>query len=200
MILMIDNYDSFTWNLVQYLGELGSVPRVARHDAVTVADVEAMKPAAIVISPGPGRPSDAGISCALIERFSGSVPILGVCLGMQAMAEHFGGRVVHAPALVHGKTSRVVHEGKGVFAGLPSPFEATRYHSLCVDPASVPDCIEVTARTEDGVIMGLRHKQRPIEGVQFHPEAILTEHGHSLLRNWLGVGRQSAIGNRQSGS
>jgi para-aminobenzoate synthetase component 2 len=128
------------------------------------------------------------------------VPILGVCLGMQAMAEHFGGRVVHAPALVHGKTSRVVHEGKGVFAGLPSPFEATRYHSLCVDPASVPDCIEDTARTEDGVIMGLRHKQRPIEGVQFHPEAILTEHGHSLLRNWLGVGRQSAIGNRQSGS
>jgi anthranilate synthase component 2 len=177
--------------------ELGEDVRVVRNDCA-LDELVAARPNRVCISPGPGRPADSGVTPRVFEAFD--VPILGVCLGMQAMAEHFGGRVVHAPALVHGKTSRVVHEGKGVFAGLPSPFEATRYHSLCVDPASVPDCIEVTARTEDGVIMGLRHKQRPIEGVQFHPEAILTEHGHSLLRNWLGVGRQSAIGNRQSGS
>ncbi len=196
-MLLIDNYDSFTFNLAHYFMELGEEVRVVRNDC-RLDELVAARPDRVCISPGPGRPADSGVTPRVFDAFD--VPILGVCLGMQAMAEHFGGRVVHAPQLVHGKTSRVVHEGLGVFAGLPSPFEATRYHSLCVDPASVPECLEVTARTEDGVIMGLRHKQRPIEGVQFHPEAVLTQHGHMLLRNWLGGSRQSAIGNRQSGT
>lgn len=182
MLLLIDNYDSFTFNLAHYFSELGEEVRVIRNDAVTLDDIRAMAPARIVISPGPGRPADAGITPRLFEL---SVPIFGVCLGMQALAEHFGARIVHAPELVHGKTRDVLHQATGVFAGLPSPFAATRYHSLCVDPSSVPDCLEVTARCADGTIMGLRHRQRPLEGVQFHPEAILTQHGHALLDNWL---------------
>jgi anthranilate synthase component II len=182
MLLLLDNYDSFTFNLAQYFMELGQDVRVVRNDELGVDQALALKPDRVCISPGPGRPAGAGITMALIAACS--VPLLGVCLGHQAIAEHFGGRIVHAPTLMHGKTSAIEHGGKGVFAGLSSPFKATRYHSLTVDPASVPDCLEVTARTGD-VIMGLRHKTRAFEGVQFHPEAILTEHGHALLRNWL---------------
>ncbi|MEQ1874229.1 MAG: aminodeoxychorismate/anthranilate synthase component II [Ilumatobacteraceae bacterium] len=184
-VLVIDSYDSFVYNLVQYLGELGAQPEVVRNDQVTVAEAVAMKPDAVLLSPGPGRPEDAGILCAAITAFAeAGVPVLGVCLGHQAIGHVFGASVVRAPHLMHGKTSSIEHEGEGVFAGLPSPLIATRYHSLVIDPATVPDCLQVTAQC-DRVIMGIRHRQLPIEGVQFHPESILTEAGHDLLRNFL---------------
>lgn len=185
VLLLLDNYDSFTFNLAQYFMELGEDVRVVRNDELTVKEVLALKPVRVCISPGPGRPASAGITLELIAACAGLVPLLGVCLGHQAIAEHFGGRIIHAPTLMHGKTSEIVHEGAGVFRGLPSPFTATRYHSLTVDPATLPSDLQVTARTEDGVIMGLKHSQLAIEGVQFHPEAILTQHGHQLLKNWL---------------
>jgi len=184
-VLVVDNYDSFVYNLVQYLGELGADPVVHRSDAFTLDDVEALAPDAVLISPGPGRPEDAGLSNEVITTFAGRVPILGVCLGHQCLGQIYGGDVVGAPAIMHGKTSEIHHQGGGVFAGLPSPLEATRYHSLVVDADSVPDVLEVTARTEDGVVMGLRHRELDVEGVQFHPESILTEHGHDLLRTFL---------------
>jgi anthranilate synthase/aminodeoxychorismate synthase-like glutamine amidotransferase len=184
-VLVIDNYDSFVFNLVQYLGELGAEPVVHRHDELTVDEIVDLDPDAILISPGPGRPDDAGVSNAVIERLAGVKPILGVCLGHQCIGQVFGGTVVRAPAVMHGKTSLVHHDGRGVLAGLPQPFEATRYHSLVVDPASVPATLEVTARTDDGVIMALRHREVPVEGVQFHPESILTHAGHQLLTNFL---------------
>jgi anthranilate synthase/aminodeoxychorismate synthase-like glutamine amidotransferase len=183
--LVIDNYDSFVYNLVQYLGELGAEPVVHRSDAFTLDDIEALAPDAVLISPGPGRPEDAGLSNEVIATFAGRVPILGVCLGHQCIGQVYGGEIVGAPAIMHGKTSEIRHEGTGVFAGLPSPLEATRYHSLVVGADSVPDALEVTARTEDGVVMGLRHRELDVEGVQFHPESILTEHGHDLLRTFL---------------
>ncbi|MBB3227862.1 anthranilate synthase component 2 [Luteibacter sp. Sphag1AF] len=191
MLLMIDNYDSFTFNLVQYLGELGQEVKVVRNDALTVADIRALAPARIMISPGPGTPDDAGVSINILKELAGEIPIFGVCLGHQAIGQVFGGKVIRAREIMHGKTSPVRHRGQGVFAGLPDPFEATRYHSLVVEKTSVPDCLEVTAWTErdDGSIdeiMGLRHRTLPIEGVQFHPESILTQHGHDLLRNFLG--------------
>ncbi|HSS26807.1 MAG TPA: aminodeoxychorismate/anthranilate synthase component II [Usitatibacter sp.] len=185
MLLMIDNYDSFTYNLVQYLGELGEDVRVVRNDEKTVAEIEAMAPDRVVLSPGPCTPNEAGVSLALVERFKGRVPILGVCLGHQAIGQAFGGKVVHAKTLMHGKVSRIHHAGKGVFAGLPTPYDATRYHSLAIERASCPADLEVTAWTEDGEIMGVRHRTLAIEGVQFHPESILTEHGHALLKNFL---------------
>ncbi|MEK6607402.1 MAG: aminodeoxychorismate/anthranilate synthase component II [Myxococcota bacterium] len=185
MILMIDNYDSFTYNLVQYFGELGADVRVFRNDKIDLDGIAALAPAKIVISPGPCTPSEAGISLETIRRFAGSVPILGVCLGHQAIGQSFGGRVVRAGRIMHGKTSPILHEGKGVFRGLPSPFDATRYHSLLVERASLPDALEVTAWTAEGEIMGLRHRSMPVEGVQFHPESILTEVGKDLLRNFL---------------
>ena len=184
-ILVIDNYDSFVYNLVQYLGELGAEPVVHRHDDLTVEQILALDPDGVLVSPGPGRPEDAGLSNEVIRRFTGVRPVLGVCLGHQCLGQVFGGEVVRAPAVLHGKTSFVHHDGKGVFAGLPSPFEATRYHSLVVERASVPDCLEVSAETADGVVMGLRHRDRPIEGVQFHPESVLSIGGHELFRNWL---------------
>jgi anthranilate synthase/aminodeoxychorismate synthase-like glutamine amidotransferase len=184
-VLVIDNYDSFVYNLVQYLGELGAEPIVHRSDAFTLDEVEALDPDAVLISPGPGRPEDAGLSNDVITTFAGRVPILGVCLGHQCIGQVYGGDVVRAPSIMHGKTSPIVHEGGGVFAGLPTPLEATRYHSLVVAPDSVPDALEVTARTDDGVVMGLRHRELDVEGVQFHPESILTEHGHQLLRTFL---------------
>ncbi|MEY2472450.1 MAG: anthranilate synthase component [Actinomycetota bacterium] len=184
-VVVIDNYDSFVYNLVQYLGELGAESTVFRHDEITVDELAARQPDGILISPGPGTPDDAGISMAVIERLGADTPILGVCLGHQCIGQVFGGRIVRAPTIMHGKTSWVHHEGAGVFAGLADPFEATRYHSLVIDPASVPDALEVTATTEDGVIMGVRHRERPIEGVQFHPESILTTVGHDLMRTWL---------------
>jgi anthranilate synthase component 2 len=189
MLLMIDNYDSFTYNLVQYLGELGADVQVVRNDEAGLDEIERMQPDRIVISPGPCSPNEAGVSLGLIERLGGTVPILGVCLGHQAIGQAYGGKVIHATTLMHGKTSPIHHAGQGVFAGLPSPFTATRYHSLAVERTSLPDCLEVTAWTEDGEIMGLRHRGLPVEGVQFHPEAILTEHGHDLLRNFLGGAR-----------
>jgi anthranilate synthase component 2 len=190
MILMIDNYDSFTYNLVQYLGELGVEVEVRRNDALSVSDVAALKPKGVVISPGPRTPNEAGISVELIKQLGGKLPILGVCLGHQAIGQAFGGKIVHAGQVMHGKVSRIRHTGKGVFRGLPDGFEATRYHSLVIAKDSVPDCLEVTAWTEDDKggmeeIMGVRHKTLPIEGVQFHPESILTQHGHDLLRNFL---------------
>ena len=185
MVLMIDNYDSFTFNLVQYLGELGAKVEVVRNDEITLDEVAARAPARIVISPGPCTPSEAGISVPLIQRFAGKVPILGVCLGHQAIGQAFGGRVVRAARVMHGKLSPIVHEGTGVFGGLPSPFTATRYHSLAIERASLPDALEVTATADDGEIMGVRHRSYPVEGVQFHPEAILTEHGRRLLANFL---------------
>ena len=190
MLLMLDNYDSFTFNLVQYLQELGADVRVERNDALTVEQIERLAPQRIVISPGPCTPNEAGVSLALIERLGPTTPIFGVCLGHQAMGQVYGGDVVRAGRIMHGKTSNIRHEGKGVFAGLPDGFEATRYHSLVVDKATLPDCLEVTAWTEntDGSveeIMGLRHREHPVEGVQFHPESILTQHGHALLRNFL---------------
>ncbi|MBU6422107.1 MAG: aminodeoxychorismate/anthranilate synthase component II [Gammaproteobacteria bacterium] len=190
MLLMIDNYDSFTYNLVQYLGELGADVRVFRNDALTVEHVEKLAPERIVISPGPCTPTQAGISVELIRRLGGKIPILGVCLGHQAIGQAYGGQVVHAARVVHGKTSAIRHTGQGVFRGLPDGFEATRYHSLAIDKQALPDCLEVTAWTanDDGSveeIMGVRHKTLPVEGVQFHPESILTQHGHELLRNFL---------------
>jgi anthranilate synthase component 2 len=185
VLLVIDNYDSFTYNLVQYLGELGADVRVVRNDAATVEEIAAMRPGRIVISPGPCTPNEAGVSLAVIERLGSRVPILGVCLGHQAIGQAYGGRVVHAKALMHGKTAPVRHSGRGVFGGLPSPFTATRYHSLAVERESLPGVLEVTAWTEDGEIMGLAHREYPVAGVQFHPESILTEHGHALLGNFL---------------
>ena len=182
---MIDNYDSFTFNLVQYLGELGEDVLVKRNDEVTLGEIEKLAPAKIVISPGPCSPSEAGISVAVIEKFAGTIPLLGVCLGHQAIGQAFGGRIVHAKTLMHGKTSQVTHTGQGVFAALPTPFRATRYHSLVIERESCPDCLEITAWTDDAEIMGVRHKSMPIEGVQFHPESIMTEHGHQLLGNFL---------------
>jgi anthranilate synthase component 2 len=185
MLLMIDNYDSFTYNLVQYLGELGEEVRVIRNDEMTVDGIEDLAPARIVISPGPCTPNEAGVSLDVIRRFAGRLPLLGVCLGHQAIGQAFGGKVVHAKTLMHGKVSRIHHSGKGVFAGLPSPYDATRYHSLAIERASCPADLEVTAWTDDGEIMGVRHRAVEVEGVQFHPESILTEHGHALLRNFL---------------
>jgi anthranilate synthase/aminodeoxychorismate synthase-like glutamine amidotransferase len=184
---MIDNYDSFTWNLVQYFGELGALPRVVRNDEVTVADVQAMKPAAIVISPGPGRPADAGISSALIEQFAGSIPLLGVCLGHQCIGEVFGGRVVRAERLVHGKTSAVIHTGRGIFLDVDNPFQATRYHSLVVAREGLPEALQVVAWTPENEIMAIRHRDHETWGVQFHPESILTPQGKALLRNFLRI-------------
>ena len=190
MLLMIDNYDSFTYNIVQYLGELGAEVEVVRNDQIDVAGVETMKPENIVISPGPCTPNEAGVSMALIEAFAGHLPILGICLGHQSIGQVFGGKVVRARKVMHGKTSQVHHRGEGVFAGLSNPFEATRYHSLVVERGSLPDCLEVTAWTETGdggvdEIMGVRHRDMQVEGVQFHPESILTAHGHDLLQNFL---------------
>jgi anthranilate synthase component 2 len=185
MVLMIDNYDSFTFNLVQYLGELGADVEVVRNDEITLDEVAARAPDRIVISPGPCTPTEAGISVPLIQRFAGHVPILGVCLGHQAIGQAFGGRVVRAARVMHGKLSPIVHEGTGVFGGLPSPFNATRYHSLAIERASLPDALEVTATADDGEIMGVRHRTYAVEGVQFHPEAILTQHGRQLLANFL---------------
>ena len=198
MLLLLDNYDSFTYNLYQYLGELGASARVVRNDEMTAEDVLALGPERIVISPGPGTPDQAGISLELIRRAAGRVPLLGVCLGHQALAQAFGGRVVRAPTLMHGKTSPIRHDGRTVFAGLPDPFIATRYHSLMVDRASVPDCLEVTAWTDDGIVMGLRHRRLPLEGVQFHPESILTAAGKDLLRNFLALGTAATRGQRAS--
>jgi anthranilate synthase component 2 len=186
MLLLIDNYDSFTYNLVHYLGELGAGVRVMRNDALTVQEALAMRPEAIVVSPGPCDPAQAGICVPLIRAAAGAgVPLFGVCLGHQAIGEAFGGTVIRHSEIVHGKLGRILHEGAGVFAGLPSPLAATRYHSLVVDRDGLPDELEVTARLEDGTIMGLRHRNRPIEGVQFHPESIRSQHGHALLRNFL---------------
>jgi anthranilate synthase/aminodeoxychorismate synthase-like glutamine amidotransferase len=184
-VLVIDNYDSFVYNLVQYLGELGADPIVHRHDAIDLDDVADIDPDAVLISPGPGRPSDAGLSNTLIAEWSSRVPVFGVCLGMQCMGEVFGGDVIRAPQVQHGKTSIIRHDGAGVFAGLPSPLEATRYHSLVVDRSTLPDCLEITAETDDGLIMGLRHRELEVEGVQFHPESILTSGGHDMLATFL---------------
>jgi anthranilate synthase component 2 len=189
---MIDNYDSFTYNLVQYLGELGEDVRVFRNDQITVADIEAMRPEHIVISPGPCTPNEAGVSVETIQKLAGKIPILGVCLGHQSIGQAFGGRIIRARQLMHGKTSMVHHNGRGVFRGLPDPFEATRYHSLVIERASLPDCLEITAWTDDGEIMGVRHKTLAVEGVQFHPESILTQHGHELLANFLNSHRRAA--------
>jgi anthranilate synthase/aminodeoxychorismate synthase-like glutamine amidotransferase len=189
MLLVIDNYDSFTYNLVQYLGELGQQVRVVRNDEVSVDDIERMSPERIVISPGPCTPNEAGISLDVIRRLAGKIPILGVCLGHQAIGQAFGGKVIRAKEVVHGRTSRVFHDDKGIFAGLPNPFEATRYHSLIVERSSLPACLEITAKTWDEEIMGLRHKSLPVEGVQFHPESFLTKVGKDLLRNFLRLAR-----------
>jgi anthranilate synthase component II len=186
-VLLIDNYDSFTYNLYQYLSELGADVTVVRNDAITVEQARALAPDAIVISPGPGTPADAGVSLELVRALGATVPILGVCLGHQVIAEAYGGRVVRAPELRHGKASRILHQGEGVLRGLPSPFSAIRYHSLCAEPESLPAELAVTARSDSGVIMGLRHRRYPVEGVQFHPESILTEGGKALLANFLEV-------------
>ncbi len=191
MLLVIDNYDSFTYNLVQYLGELGQEIRVVRNDEIAATDIAGIAPSHIVISPGPCTPNEAGISLDTIRQYAGKFPILGVCLGHQSIGQAFGGKVVRAGRVMHGKTSPILHEGQGVFAGLPSPFEATRYHSLLVERASLPDCLEVTARTAEDEIMGLRHKTLPVEGVQFHPESFLTTVGKDLLRNFLTSWRRS---------
>jgi len=193
-VLVIDNYDSFVYNLVQYLGELGAEPVVQRNDAIGLADLPAIKPEGVLISPGPGRPEDAGISAPLVSAMAGRVPILGVCLGHQCIAQAFGGEVVRAPVLMHGKTSMVHHDGRGVLTGLADPFQATRYHSLVVSPENLPDTLVVTATSEDGTVMGLRHRALPVEGVQFHPESILTDDGHRLLANWLIQCGQPATG------
>lgn len=185
MILVIDNYDSFTYNLVQYLGELGADPRVVRNDEITVADIEAMAPEKILISPGPCTPNEAGVSCEVIRVFGSRVPIFGVCLGHQCMGQVYGGVVVRADRLMHGKTSPIRHDGSGVLKGMPNPFEATRYHSLLVERESLPDCLAITADTEEGEIMGLRHLEHPVWGVQFHPESILTESGKQIVQNFL---------------
>ncbi|GAB2896904.1 aminodeoxychorismate/anthranilate synthase component II [Uliginosibacterium flavum] len=187
MLLMIDNYDSFTYNIVQYLGELGADVRVFRNDGITIEQIEAMAPERIVISPGPCSPAEAGISVATIKHFAGKLPILGVCLGHQSIGAAFGGKIVHAKQLMHGKTSPIQHADVGIFKGLPQPFTATRYHSLAIERESCPDCLEITAWTDDGEIMGVRHKTLQIEGVQFHPESIMTEGGHHLLKNFLEI-------------
>ncbi len=186
-VLLIDNYDSFTYNLFQYLGELGATTEVVRNDAITIEDIDQMQPERIIISPGPGNPDDAGISKDVIRAFAGRVPILGVCLGHQCIGEVFGAVVEGAGEIKHGKVSQITHDGKGVFAGIPSPLQATRYHSLAIRPDSVPDVLEVSARSESGVIMGVRHRELAVEGVQFHPESILTPDGHTILRNFLAM-------------
>ncbi|NTU43492.1 MAG: aminodeoxychorismate/anthranilate synthase component II [Nitrospirales bacterium] len=188
MLVMIDNYDSFTYNLVQYLGELGEDVKVFRNDKVTVQEIERMGPDRIVISPGPCTPNEAGISIETIRQFAGKVPILGVCLGHQSIGAAFGGEIVRAPLLMHGKTSPVFHDGKTVFEGLPNPFDATRYHSLVIERSSIPPCLEISAWTADGIIMGVRHREFVIEGVQFHPESILTTAGKDLLKNFIRMG------------
>ncbi|PZR00005.1 MAG: aminodeoxychorismate/anthranilate synthase component II [Cereibacter sphaeroides] len=193
MLLLIDNYDSFTYNLVHYFGELGADVAVHRNDALDVQAAMALRPSAIVLSPGPCDPAQAGICLALTEAAAeASIPLLGVCLGHQTIGQAFGGKVIRCHEIVHGKMGTMHHEGKGVFAGLPSPFKATRYHSLIVERESLPDCLEVTAWLEDGTIMGLRHRDRPIEGVQFHPESIASEHGHQMLRNFLDMAKVAA--------
>ena len=184
MLLMIDNYDSFTYNLVQYLGELGEEVVVHRNDEITLAQIAALKPDRIVVSPGPCTPNEAGVSVPLIKEFAGKIPILGVCLGHQSIGQAFGGKIVHAQQLMHGKTSQIHHKNEGVFRALPNPYRATRYHSLVIERQSIPECLEVTAWTDDGEIMGVRHKTLAVEGVQFHPKSILTEHGHALLQNF----------------
>ncbi len=186
-ILLIDNYDSFTYNLVHYFSALGAKVEVVRNDAKSARELLASKPHGIVISPGPATPEDAGVCLALLRENQGEIPLFGVCLGHQSIGQAYGGKVVRAPAVMHGKTSPIQHTGKGVFAGLPSPFLATRYHSLIVERASLPDCLDITAETEDGLIMGLQHKTQPVFGVQFHPESIASEHGHALLKNFLDV-------------
>jgi anthranilate synthase component 2 len=191
-VLVIDNYDSFVYNLVQYLGELGAEPLVHRSDELTLEQIVDLAPDAVLISPGPGRPEDAGLSNAVIEHFAGRRPVLGVCLGHQCIGQVYGGEIVRAPEIMHGKTSLVHHDGTGVFAGLPSPFEATRYHSLIVERSSVPADLAITAWTDDGVVMGLRHRSLAVDGVQFHPESILTASGHDLLRNFLAAGDTAA--------
>lgn len=186
MLIMIDNYDSFTYNIVQYLGELGHVPEVFRNDKISLTELKNMDIDALVVSPGPCDPVQAGISCEAIRHFSDKkVPILGICLGHQCIGEVFGCKIVHAPYLMHGKVSKIIHTGVGVFKDIPNGFEATRYHSLTIDPESCPSCLEITAKTEDGIIMGIQHKELPIYGVQFHPESIITEHGHKMLENFL---------------
>jgi len=185
MLLVIDNYDSFTYNLVQYFGELGEDVKVFRNDEITLEGVDRLRPDRVVVSPGPCTPNEAGISVPLIQQFAGKVPILGVCLGHQSIGQAFGGKIVHAKQLMHGKTSAIHHRDAGVFTGLPADFSATRYHSLVIERDSLPDCLEVTAWTDDNEIMGVRHKTLPVEGVQFHPESILTEHGHAMLKNFL---------------
>ena len=185
MLLMIDNYDSFTYNLVQYLGELGADVHVHRNDAISLDQIATWEPEAIVISPGPCTPTEAGICVPLIQRFAGKIPILGVCLGHQAIGQAFGGRIARAQHVMHGKVSQVTHDGRGVFSGLPTPLTVTRYHSLAIEKATMPAALEVTATSDDGEVMGVRHRELAVEGVQFHPEAILTEHGHALLRNFL---------------
>jgi len=185
MILMIDNFDSFTYNLVQYLGEMGQELVVKRNDEITTDEIADLAPDKIIISPGPCTPNEAGVSVETIQRFAGEIPILGVCLGHQSIGQAFGGKIVRAAQLMHGKTSPIQHDGHGVFQGLPSPFAATRYHSLVIERETCPDCLEITAETADGEIMGIRHKELPIEGVQFHPESILTENGKELLRNFV---------------
>jgi anthranilate synthase component 2 len=185
MLLMIDNYDSFTYNLVQYFGELGEDVKVVRNDEITVEQIATMNPQRIVVSPGPCTPNEAGVSVPVIRHFAGKIPLLGVCLGHQSIGQAFGGRIVHAKQLMHGKVSRISHQNAGVFRELPNPLTATRYHSLVIQRESLPDCLEVTAWTDDGEIMGVRHKELAVEGVQFHPESILTERGHDLLANFL---------------
>jgi anthranilate synthase/aminodeoxychorismate synthase-like glutamine amidotransferase len=194
MILLIDNYDSFTFNLYQYLGELGVATRVVRNDALGAEQALSLRPDRIVISPGPGSPDDAGVSVELVQAAAGRVPLLGVCLGHQSIGQAFGGRIVRAARLMHGKTSEIHHDGRTLFAGLPNPFRATRYHSLSVERDSLPECLEVSAWTEDGTIMGLRHKELVLEGVQFHPESILTDVGKELLRNFVSLGPTSTRG------
>ncbi|MYZ47713.1 anthranilate synthase component II [Propylenella binzhouense] len=187
MLLVIDNYDSFTWNLVHYLGELGAVPKVMRNDEVTAEEALALRPEAILLSPGPCTPNEAGICLDLIGKAAGSVPLFGVCLGHQAIGQAYGGSVVRAPTLMHGKVSRIEHEGEGVFRGINGPFSATRYHSLTIAPESMPPALKVTAESDDGVIMGVRHRTDPVFGVQFHPESIASEHGHRIIRNFLEI-------------
>lgn len=193
MILIIDNYDSFTYNLVHIVAEHTGDYRVIRNDAMTVEEVEALNPDRILISPGPGRPADAGITEPVIEKLGARIPVLGVCLGHQAIGEVFGGKIIHAPRLMHGKTSEIHHDGKTVFEGIPDPFPATRYHSLVLDPGTIPQELEISAHSDDGVIMGLRHRQYPLEGIQFHPESILTTEGPRILANWLEVTAKKRI-------
>lgn len=187
MLVMIDNYDSFTYNLVQYLGELGEDVRTFRNDQITLQDIEAMRPDRIMLSPGPCTPNEAGISLSVIDYFKGRVPLMGVCLGHQSIGQAFGGHIVHAKSIMHGKTSPIRHLNKGVFQDIPNPFTVTRYHSLVIEKSSLPACLEVTAWTDDGEIMGVKHRELAIEGVQFHPESILTDYGHALLKNFLEV-------------